>query len=885
MSYDKLRTLSFCLKEDVQLQKTFYTLNFPGRSELLQLQAELSERPIDRVSIPISLLNKAIRALVPDIIYISRNAGRSNSNIDENYAWLYSETPVNPQALYLIIHAWVQTQFSRASDERRRQILQHLQPQQLIWQQIEVNTAKWTIGENGTANLGNEDQFILLPHILAAKFSKPDISLQFGSETLRFRRAPMPPGTKGAEIISWKPLEYNGWYWSVVITFTVQTLPFQNYPVIHTDISVRRWASRAIIDLPVDKETSIYLLTSVPWLEGLNNSESFQVAPIARRRLPASQLQPNQPQYEWTWGSNLTALLNRLNRYNPFPVPQDIINSPLSTLNLTGTPNAALVYRNAIKPAHDVEPGFGPADRRQLAEQIEGKLASEWKFVEAPKRFKYGRKLPKNCFQPDSQLKKTTSINQLQLQRCQSINKTVGNYLTVEIWYQSLSTRDTIVSEIRQFLGISELESFPYTFASLGFTLNIQEYELGSLGDALQLDSNITNRIEQRRQAISRRSQELESRVEKASSVTVAFIELHGAEKFPNNADPKDALRQGFALTDRLTQFISTENTGNLSNRAINGFLDLLRQLGVQAQPPKIVIKIPVKTQDNSKKALPEQINYVGVWLIKQNAPTSADGSIVRVPVMVHMASHTTEIKAIAPGIGREWLPYREALLKIAKGEVQGYQRTEEAVARFIKPKLDDVLSLGDTLLLCHAQNIRSAWKYFSNTNITKDKFSFVREKLLEIEDFNPNLRIVRMRDSRGYETPEWYAPNENEQGFTEGIFTMGERVFASTSNKPKQFKNLSKNLSKVTTSETNRGNELKASPHKYFWNPGLVELTVACIQPNEDPGVWAAIAHELRRLALHYDDALKLPLPLHLAKLMEDYVLLLSDELSEEIE
>ena len=74
----------------------------------------------------------------------------------------------------------------------------------------------------------------------------------------------------------------------------------------------------------------------------------------------------------------------------------------------------------------------------------------------------------------------------------------------------------------------------------------------------------------------------------------------------------------------------------------------------------------------------------------------------------------------------------------------------------------------------------------------------------------------------------------------------------------------------------TTKGRELEASPHRYFWNPGLVELTVACIQPNDEIFPWAALTHELRHLALHYDEALKLPLPLHLAKQIEDYVLLL---------
>jgi hypothetical protein len=45
------------------------------------------------------------------------------------------------------------------------------------------------------------------------------------------------------------------------------------------------------------------------------------------------------------------------------------------------------------------------------------------------------------------------------------------------------------------------------------------------------------------------------------------------------------------------------------------------------------------------------------------------------------------------------------------------------------------------------------------------------------------------VRDSQGHETPEWYAPKGDEQGWTKGLFKMGDRVFASTYNKPKQFR------------------------------------------------------------------------------------------------
>ena len=180
----------------------------------------------------------------------------------------------------------------------------------------------------------------------------------------------------------------------------------------------------------------------------------------------------------------------------------------------------------------------------------------------------------------------------------------------------------------------------------------------------------------------------------------------------------------------------------------------------------------------------------------------------------------------------------------------------------------------------------RFIWKWLTNGNITKDKVKFGFEKPRPIQDFNSNLRIVRIRDSQGHETPEWYAQNDGDgNGFSEGIFKMSNRVFASTYNTPKTFK-LNRSLSKASNwKKINRQKEEiinPPSPNYYYFNPGLVELTVACIQPDDNPSVWAGITHELRHLALHHDEPLRLPLPLHLAKLMEDYVSLTDNDSSD---
>jgi hypothetical protein len=468
---------------------------------------------------------------------------------------------------------------------------------------------------------------------------------------------------------------------------------------------VRRWVSLPIQSLPADKETSVYLLTSVPWLEGIPNSNSFQVAPIARERVPSSQQQEGQSKYRMKWGSNLAPLLGKLNRQHPFPTPQDIINNPISALNLNGSPSAALVYRNGINPEHRVGPGLSPADRRYLAEKIAELLAPEWEFVEQLQRVKFKSAVGQNPFLPNSQTQKKNTLTEFQNQRCMAIQQAVGEQLTVEIWYQQDSTKDALIKAMGECLGIPESASLPYKFPELEFTLNISTQVLSALGDELKLDSGIKDKKERRRQAIRQRAEEVQKEIQKkasrASGVTVAFIELDSAEKFSGNTDPKDALRRGFALSERLTQFISTEGTGNLPHRALNGFLDLLRQLGVQAAPPNIVIEQQKQIVDDKGKTknvhqkyeFPEKLNYVGLWMIKQNSPTSADGSIQRVPVMVYMTANTTDIKAIAPGF-EGWLTYREALLKIACGEAKGFKRVEEAMMRFVKPKLQEVTAL-----------------------------------------------------------------------------------------------------------------------------------------------------------------------------------------------
>jgi len=223
------------------------------------------------------------------------------------------------------------------------------------------------------------------------------------------------------------------------------------------------------------------------------------------------------------------------------------------------------------------------------------------------------------------------------------------------------------------------------------------------------------------------------------------------------------------------------------------------------------------------------------------------------------------------------WEPYARALLTIATQQIKGgYPSTPQQMLAFIKEKIkEDIAPLGETMILCHAQNIRAIWPWIGNNQITHEGIAFggASQSAITI----PGLHIVRIRGGDA-ETPEYYAQNGTKVGFARGLFRMGDQVFASTQSNPPQFK-IRRNLSKAP-----RSGEIAQAAATAAWNPGLYELT-AITDARYDAWQWAALTHELRQASLHYAEATALPFPLHLAKGIEQYSAPLSEQLGEDAE
>lgn len=856
--YNSLRPVAFQLNPDT-LPYTFNTLTFPldWARKLQELQAEMPHYSSRFRGIRGKSLNQAVQALVPDLTSITKSSYIFNTGEENRHPWLYSTAMPDLRGIRLVIYHWLDVAFSQVSDDSRQNVLNRLSVDSLSWASQTMDLAQWTIHANNTARPNNSDAFNMIPDWIATKLSQDGVSLQFGATPLTFCRSTLSEGTRGAELVSWPPLSHpdrqgHDCFYSVVLTFTVQTVPFLNVPLIYCGFSIRRWVSHPQTRLG-GGSTSIHLLSKVPWLRSFTQSNAqFQVAPIRWYR-------NEDGSFALKWDSDLPEILNKLQPYQPFPDPNVIVHDPISALNVEGDSHAGIVYSNDMFPDHSVGTGFMPVDRRYLTEKIAELLSPtfslipEWHRVKSKiSKTKYNNPFfSKLSEEANKTINAQYAVSDFYEQRRQLVQRAVGDTFAIELHYQSSDTLEGLIEHVCNTFGLEEPEELPYQWITPQFSLTLSATRLGNIGAELSLDLSTKDKEKAYRQAIEGRISEIGKHLSHETKPTGALIELGGKKDFAKDTDPKQALRLGFAKTGRNPQFLQLHEK-NLAHRVQSAFLDMLRQLGVLPDLPSL-----------TAKDLPQPLNYVGVWLV--------DSSL---PILVHISGDTGQVRGTAPGL-TSWISYRELLLAVATKKAMGFSFKERTkIAAFLQEKVqNDVLALGNTLLFCHAQNIRLNWKWLQDSNITIDKIAFGNESPQPITDPTwQGLRVIRVRDSTMSETPEWYAQNKEKVGHTQGIFQIGERVFASTYQKPVQFNKISPSQSKAVATTGSKGSSYQPNPGALSWNPAIYELTLACLQPGDVPKIWAGLAHELRGISLQYNDKTALPLPLHLAKLVDEY-------------
>ncbi|MGB3206725.1 MAG: DUF3962 domain-containing protein [Crinalium sp.] len=954
MAYPTIRLCAFKAKSDLPKDK-FYGMNFPEKAKeiIRQITAKRDNKVIDKTSLPVKSLYKALR-LIPGLIHIGNIYPRAGE------FWLYSPHQLPAKMLSAILSYWIDTEFPDEpskkgkvgiTSEERQLAMSYLSPEKLVWNPQDVfSTNPLKTYSNGTVNLSGSD-FVLLPHILATKLSKPGLEFEVDGKKLQFYRC-LPSNGQGAELISWPPLhptiKGQTFYYSIVLTLKIVQEPGLHYPRFDVTPSIRRWLSLNDSELSKNHASYAYIRAKLNWGQELNPdnfTEYFLSCQMVLKNGIAD------------WDENLGILLKKLDILSI--EPNQILNNPSGALE--GKPNIGITYKEGMKPKHQVAKGLPTVNTHQLLSQITEVLKEYWQPIDSQRQsYNIGNqssqffhlKKPENNFdepflrkkaetdkqfearrrrllsQQETELKKCTQkkresesdylarreeilkkqdlerlswqpepeeteeafqsrirqfyeeLNDEQATLRRAIRSSIGEHLTIWIFYINEANLAERLKAIKYCLGLPELSPGTYSFPE-GLTVSIRIQEVAALAERLDLPFQSKPNNTEREKAIKKRTDEIAAIVQPVQSELLGkvgvWFELYerkhwkfvtintdneGNKKKSFVApwgDPKRAIRLGFAKMGMVSKF-STPHQKSYHQKAICSLIDLLRSLGVRMASSHITF--PNVDQDTS-------INEVGLWLVNRTSQTSADGKPQLIPVIVKMSSLTAEVSAIFPGI-ESWIPYDEALTRINK---DGFGLTNDdkgkaKIRTFIQRTLNKKELRGKpTLLYCQAQNIRSQWTWLQDTQISANGLSFAERENPVFEHF-PNLRVLRLR-SRD-ETPEWFGMNGDKvSGFITGLFKNpdSERVFLSVGNKSLTMSEIPKDLSRIN------------KPEKPWVHPSIAEIAIGYWQEGDDLLNLAAIAHESRHGVLQYADFLEVPRVLHYAKQMADYVLMLDEE------
>jgi hypothetical protein len=748
--------------------------------------------------------------------------------------------------------------------------------------------------------------FKLLPHELAARLSRPGLVCDHsGNETSAFRRCSTPSG-EGAEIMSWPPHGQAERPFSFTVHLSAETLPFGSEARIYAHFGVRRWVHRTP-SLDANTYSAVYLNPLVPWIKrGVSYSPSFQRASLRLRVEGDGQATVRRA----VWSDAFTRVLQEVNAADHIAFPESIRTEPRALLDREQG-GAALAYREGMysfpgRPPgkHPASPGLALIDRPRLLDWVATHTAPALRLTEP---------LPRSPISVLPDLHHTASRSDQDEHAGEALRTAIRamikqSRLRIEIYYDTQRTLDYALATLQEQLAVKfELGDTAATgpvhvhtairTPQLDITLRIPR--VGAWGADLEPNARIRRAVERLQQAVEQRAAHIQEQLPpiEPDEVAVALVEIAGKDTYKGRRrqkDPKFAIRHGFNLAGRLTQFLqpvaAEEEPGDDDLKSLDGrdqarprsdpeaerlhssWQDLWRQLGARPRP----ISAP-------QAGLPPT-HFLTFYVVRQNQ-TRTWGATRQVPIAVLINPAGEDIQVKAPGL-RDWLPLHQALLAVGRAHVMGGQtRTPQQITDFFHEVLTQELDTSQPLLLLTlAQNNRPGWTFLNNGQLIADTLQFGKRAPQAISEF-PELRHVRVRTDQRNETPEGYAVQSAQKGHAGALWQVADRIWFSTADKPASARNALRYSSMVEPIEKPDGTMQPPRPGARVWNHQLVELAVAGLQASDDPGgeALAALVHDLRWAAPHHAQPTVLPWPLHLTQLIDEYIVPI--KLVEEIE
>lgn len=819
----------------IDLTATVYYVAFPDRWRdcLFEIEELRRGKPFT-YNLPTSNLDKLLLSWLPEVVSCSA-IGKSK----DNTKWLITCEPLQSERLLEVVKIWVANEYvmnskftNMAARDKAKEFYQSIN-------NVDLCSVDATIIElfqkDGTA-VGNET-FRVLPLLIMRKLMGQRIELS--GRTFKFLSASKNSLlTEPIEVIYRKKKTY----FSIFLEFSVQTIPPMRQALLLYHLKVRRWVTRPSTswDFKVDRDTTkAYLRVSEDKLQEMKVVFDWKSKNLIWDEMDKSC-------YEFCW------------IHNELPDIKDVIESPEEFIHKEN--NILVTYRYAIDKGgifkHIVKPGLPMQDRLSIHNWLSEKLKDLLIKTESAEAIK--RQLPGLDDRPIEDLDKTVFRQRM----AQAIG---GNKLVIEVYCHDDSEIGLkAISTIKEPFGMQEEREL---FSELEVTVRLK-----SLGE---IDAPLDARLGPL-QRYERRIEEISEKYGKAAiSPTACLIVLPGKNDFNDEDDPKKAIRAGFALTGRLTQFImpeadygkdqDDEQTGDV-HRINSAIYDLYRQLGYL---------MPLKPSGRINK-VDYSIPAVALWVI--NYKKTIYGSINKIPVFVRTDFITGQVRVDCEYFSRPNLLYWEACLEFqrlpSRKDIKSLQQTGFHAP--IKKKFLELYNIqkDPILVLVKADGIsRTIFKMISDSELAKaDRagtytinklwFDNADETGIMLNKRENGIRIIRVRGND--EVPDYLTDiNLNGNAASRSGLYKYQDNYWSIAQRPgdKLYRNTETVKSKIL------------QPSKECKSPDMIELFPIYLKNGDDPDAWVYLAHQLRKAAHQYKETLRMPLPLHLAHKLEEYL------------
>lgn len=806
---------------------TLYYLGFPQtwKATLLDIEQKKNPHFKDEYGLPTSALKKLIDSWMEGIIALSPL--KKNSHDEHWLTSCYEYSEKNIQALCSIIKVWVKATYVTAPHvsplvkKLANDFCDRIDPKDLIVLQTTAEVCLTL--EDGTVC---EEAYQAIPLLVANRLLGREVDLS--GLTLHLCYAAKN------QMVSHPITDPKSHHqYSFVFDLSVQTTPPKRKALLLCQISIRRWVPDS-----KNKERTPFLSESINSHIKISDSKYCHV-PIA--------YDYNSKRIDWKaqdkecyniWG------------YRELPPVDDVLKNPATYMG-----EILLPYKNGMGGfvASKIGTGVSVVDKASLYQSVSGLLDDM--ICDKPEAIRVelrGRNI--SYFKSPQEYESPEDFRRW-VSKCVETDR-----ITFEIYGL---WKDPAQQELLTAIQSKIEKDFDIEDESESSCMKIQcvRKEIGSFADEMPDD---------KKQTKIQRCDETVKQLGQVDSVTACIFVLPGPERY-TKGDPKQVLRNAFARTGRVVQFINPEGDIN-SNKIDHAVYDLYRQLGIV-------------TLLNFKKKQPPLANTpcVGMHLCTQVHGVSKKARFLPIYVTVDVLEGKTRVHCDA--FSNRTVSYREACLEMAKlfWAQDLEDRCVDASRTPAKQKLIELKNryyMKDNKVLFLIQsdgNTRALWGGISDKEIGRytmtDEYCPAQINVgmpknpypLTLE--NSGVRIVRIRCNQ--EVPDYYtelrieepADDHLQYSSSSGIFKY-EDVFWGIHQRPND------NQYKKSFEESRVDH-----PQQRFAEKDMIELYPLQLQPDDVAKDWIFYTNALRHISIQYDQSTVLPLPLHLAGALEEYL------------